>query len=106
MVSRKKIQAYVVRKEGFGLDPSAGLELACTITKAYSGYVHAASPQIMNMYGGNLSRFHVDGMLGSERHEEYRHDLWNYFYRSILSFGMAAQGSMTFQVELDFTHIS
>lgn len=91
MVSRKKIQAYIVRKEGSGLDPSTGLELARTITKAYSGYVHAASPQIMDMYGGNPPRFHVEGMLGSERHDEYRHDLWNYFYRSILSFGMAAQ---------------
>lgn len=91
MVSRKKIQAYIVRKEGSGLDPSTGLELARTITKAYSGYVHAAAPQIMDMYGGNPPRFHVEGMLGSERHDEYRHDLWNYFYRSILSFGMAAQ---------------
>ena len=91
MVSRKKIQAYIVRKEGAGLDPSTGLELARTITKAYSGYVHAAAPQIMDMYGGNPPRFHVEGMLGSERHGEYRHDLWNYFYRSILSFGMAAQ---------------
>lgn len=91
MVSRKKLQAYIVRKEGSDLDPSTGLELARTITKAYSGYVHAASPQIMDMYGGNPPRFHVEGLLGSERHDEYRHDLWNYFYRSILSFGMAAQ---------------
>lgn len=91
MVSRKKIQAYIVRKEGAGLDPSTGLELVRTLTKAYSGYVHAASPQIMDMYGGNPPKFHVEGMLGSKRHDEYRHDLWNYFYRSILSFGMAAQ---------------
>jgi len=90
MVPRKKVQAYIVRKEGSGLDPSTGLELARTITKAYSGYVHAASPQIMDMYGGSPPSFHVQGLLGSERHEEYRRDLWNYFYRSILSFGMAA----------------
>jgi len=91
MVSRTKIQAYIVRKECSDLDPSTGLELARTITKAYSGYVHAASPQIMDMYGGNPPRFHVEGLLGSERHDEHRHDLWNYFYRSILSFGMTAK---------------
>jgi hypothetical protein len=91
MVSRTKIQAYIVRKEGSGLDPSTGLELARTITKAYSGFVHAASPQIMDMYGGNPPKFHVQGLLGSERHDEYRHDLWNYFFRSILSFGMTAR---------------
>lgn len=82
MVPRKKIQAYIVRKEGSALDPSTGLELSRTITKAYSGYIHAASPQIMDMYGGNPPKFHVEGMLGTGRHNEYRHDLWNYFYMS------------------------
>lgn len=91
MVSRKKIQAYIARKEGSGLDPSTGVELARTITKAYSGYVHAASPHIMDMYGGYPPHFHVDGMLGTERHVEHRQDLWNYFYRSILNFGLAAK---------------
>lgn len=91
MPSRKKIQAYIVRKEGSGLDPSTGIELSRTITKAYSGYVHAASPHIMDMYGGSPPHFHVDGMPGTERHTEHRQDLWNYFYRSILSFGLAAK---------------
>lgn len=91
MVPRKKIQAYIARKKGSGLDPSTGLELARTITKAYSGYVHAASPHIMDMYGGHPPHFHLDGMLGTKRHEEHRQDLWNYFYRSILNFGLAAK---------------
>jgi len=93
MASRKKMQAYIARKEGSGLDPSTGVELARTITKAYSGYVHAASPQIMDMYGGNPPHFHVDGMLGTQRHAEHRQDLWNYFYRSILNFGLAAKAA-------------
>lgn len=91
MVSRKKIQAYIARKEGSGLDPSTGVELSRTITKAYSGYVHAASPHIMDMYGGSPPKFQVDGMLGTQRHAEHRQDLWNYFYRSILNFGLAAK---------------
>lgn len=91
MVSRKKIQAYVARKEGAELDPSTGVQLARTITKAYSGYVHAASPHIMDMFGGSPPHFHVTGMLGTQRHAEHRQDLWNYFYRSILNFGLAAK---------------
>jgi hypothetical protein len=91
MIPRKKIQAYIARNEGADLDPSTGVELARTITKAYSGFVHAASPQIMDMYGGNPPRFHVHGLLSTERHAEYREDLWNYFYRSILAFGFAAK---------------
>lgn len=90
-MSRAKIQAYIVRKEGPDLDPCTGLEIARTITKTYSGYLHAASPQITDMYVGDPPRFHVEGLLSSNRHDEYRHDLWNYFYRSILSFGVAAE---------------
>ena len=64
MVPREKILAYIVRIEGRGLDQSRGVALARTISKAYSGYVHDSSPQIMEMYGGNPPQFHVTGMHG------------------------------------------
>ena len=91
MVRRSKIQAYIANKEDSELDPSRMIALSKTLTKTYSGFVHAASPQIMDMYGGNPPHFHVEGMLGTRRHAEYRMDLWNYYYRSILAFGMAAK---------------
>lgn len=89
MIPRKKIRAWIASMEG-GLDQSRGVELTRTISKAYSGYVHAASPHIMDMYGGNPPAFHMHGMLGSPRHLEHRADLWNYFYRAIIAFGFAA----------------
>ena len=73
------------------MNPSRGVELARTMSKAYSGYVHAASPQIMDMYGGNPLHFHVKGMLGTELHQDHRADLWNYFYRSIIAFSFTAK---------------
>ncbi len=91
MVRRSKLQAYIANKEGSDLDPSSAIALSKTLTKTYSGFVHAASPQIMDMYGGNPPHFHVEGMLGTLRQAEYRMDLWNYFYRSILTFGVAAK---------------
>ncbi|WP_332750813.1 hypothetical protein [Hydrogenophaga sp.] len=91
MVRRSKIQAYIANKEGSDLDPSRAIAASKTLTKTYSGFVHAASPQIMDMYGGNPLHFHVEGMLGTRRHIEYRMDLWNYYYRSILAFGMTAK---------------
>ncbi|WP_133716734.1 hypothetical protein [Methylocaldum gracile] len=90
MIPRKKIRAWIASMEG-GLDPSRGVELMRTISKAYSGYVHAASPHIMDMYGGNPPRFHMRGMLGTPRHATHRADLWNYFYRGIIAFGFAAK---------------
>ena len=91
MVSRKEIRAYLAKVEGAALDPSRGIELSRTVSKAYSGFVHGASPHIMDMYGGHPPRFHVAGMLGTEREEEHREDLWNYFYRGIISFTFVAK---------------
>lgn len=91
MVSRDKIRAYIARIEGRDLDPSRGVALGRTLSKAYSGYVHGASPQIMEMYGGNNPRFYVSGMMGTPLFLDHHDDLWNYFYRGICAFGFAAK---------------
>jgi len=85
MIPRQNIRAYLAKIEGIDLDPSKGVELARTISKAYSGFVHGASPHIMDMYSGNPPHFHTKGMLGTPRMEEHADDLWNYMYRSFLS---------------------
>ena len=85
MIPRKKIQAYLARIEGVTIDPNRQQDSAKTIFKAYSGYVHGASPHLMDMYGGNPPHFHTKGMLGTPRIEEHADDLWNYAYRSFIS---------------------
>lgn len=93
MVARKKIRAYIARMEALVLaqDPSRGIELSRTVSKAYSGFVHGASPAIMDMYGAEPPGFLVRGMLGTVRMAELREDLWHYFYRGILAFGFVAK---------------
>jgi hypothetical protein len=61
------------------------------VRKTYSGYVHAASPQTMDLYIGDPPRFHTSGVAGTFRHEEHREDLWNNFYRGVLAFAYAAK---------------
>lgn len=90
MIPRQKIRAYIAKCGGHA-DPSAGAEAARTVSKTYSGYVHSASPQIMDMYGGDPPRFHVSGMRGTPLVDEHRNDLWNYYYRGILTFAFAAK---------------
>jgi len=89
-IPRQKIRAYIAQKEAEASDPSRGIELRRTLSKAYSGFVHGASPQIMNMYGGNPARFHASGMLGTPHESDHRKDLWNYFYRGLISFDEVA----------------
>lgn len=91
MVPRKKIRAYIDRVCNGPKGSNTHLDSTRTISKSYSGYIHAASPQIMDMYGGWPPRFHMHGMLGTERHPEHRADIWNYFYRGILAFSFVAK---------------
>lgn len=91
MVKRKKIRAYVARVDLQGTDPSTGVTLSHTIHSGYSGFVHGASPHIMDMVEGNPPRFRIHGMNGTSRQEEHRHDLYNPFFRAIISFAVAAK---------------
>lgn len=91
MVPRKKIRAYLAYLEQQPKDPSSAVTLYRTIHSAYSGFIHGASPHIMDMVGGNPPRFHIHGMAGTPRHEDHRYDLYNPFFRAILSFAIVAK---------------
>ena len=92
MIPRPKIRAYIAQITGVAAyDPSTNTELMRTVDNIYSGFVHGASCHIMEMYCGDPPTFHVRGMLGTDLIDEHRGDLWNYFYRSIVSFGLSAK---------------
>lgn len=86
MVPRKKIRAYIARIAGRKFNPSLGIEVSRTVSKAYSGFVHGASPHIMDIYCGTPPKFCISGLTGTPRIKEHYEDLWNYFYRGLLSF--------------------
>ncbi len=90
MVSRKKIRAYINNIDGVD-DPSTGIEASRTIYKGYSGYVHGASPHIMELYYGSPPRFHLQGSKSSPLYRDHVDDLLNHFYRGILAFAFAAK---------------
>lgn len=90
-VPRKKIRAYPTRILSGTDDPSAAAATGATISSAYSGYIHAASPHTMEMYGGSPPRFHVSGMCGTPLWEGHLRDAWNYFYRGLLGAAFAAK---------------
>jgi hypothetical protein len=90
MISRQKIRAYITKDRGQGNDPSTTNELHRTIHKAYSGYVHGASSQIMELYYGYHPTFHLNGNIDSPLFELHKDDIFNYYYRALLAFGFAA----------------
>jgi hypothetical protein len=88
---RSKIRAYIARSQVGTGDPSAHLDVARTISNTYSGFVHSASPHIMETFGGLPRRFHTAGMLGTVREETYREDILNYYYRGFSAFVVSSK---------------
>ncbi len=91
MIPRKKIRAFVSKDRGAGYDQSSTIEVTRTISKLYSGFVHGASPQLMEQYFGNPPRFQLSGGTNSPFYKDHVEDLLNYYYRSIISFAYAAK---------------
>ncbi len=91
MIPRKKIHAYLSQAGFSPFDPSSGTELFRTVSKTYSGYIHTASPHIMDMYWGDPGRFHMRGLKRSPIYAAHQDDLWNYFYRGIAACAFAAK---------------
>ena len=97
-IPRQKIRGYIAAKEAPENDPSRSVELTRMLAKAYSGFVHGASPQIMSMYGGRAVGFRIEGQLNTPHQQDHESDLWNYFYRGLISFAETA--SVLGQAEL------
>jgi hypothetical protein len=91
MLKREKIRAYIHSKGLSEKDAARAKEIDRVITKAYSGFVHAASPHIMDMYGGAPPRFDVSGTFKQFRYASQHRDAMNYFYRGVLTMALAAQ---------------
>lgn len=78
---RSKIQGYVQRVLNPTDNPSRIFDASQALGSTYSGYVHASAAQVLDMYGGDPPRFHIEGMLGTPRMNDHVYDAWNYFYR-------------------------
>lgn len=85
MVPRKKIRAQTMNTLGQGIDVAQALIAGEGVGTAYSGFVHAASENIMDMYGGIKPHFHTQGMLRTPRIEETILANENYIYRGLMA---------------------
>jgi hypothetical protein len=81
----KKIHATFGKLSQGELNPSDAQELLRTVHQAFSGYVHGAYPHIMEMFGGASPRFHMSGMSGTPRIDEWRNQLVGYVQRLIIA---------------------
>jgi hypothetical protein len=90
MVKRDKIRSYVHRSTASGSELERANEVGKTLTKAYSGYIHAASPHIMDMYFISHG-FDVSGAAKHNRYVSHRTDARNVYYRAIIAMAFSAK---------------
>lgn len=102
-VSRKKIWASVARQMGQYANPSDAQKILQVTNDAFSGYVHGANPQIMELYGGRPSCFHLNGVLMSPRIPTCFKQIAIYLHRTILAIGILTK-SLGLERLSDRTH--
>jgi hypothetical protein len=89
-IPRKKIHAALGAISDHPINASDAQKLYRTLSKTFSGYVHAASVHVMETYGGDPERYHVAGMRGTPRQAEYEKHSIDYFYRGFCAVTYAA----------------
>jgi hypothetical protein len=89
-VPREKIRAYVANNSGKGGNPSEEIKAGKTLYKAYSGYVHGASQNIMELYGGKPAKFHVRGMADTPIWINCKNGRVHFYLLSLLALFKAA----------------
>jgi len=88
----RKIYASRARLLSEHINFSVGREMVYKIYSVYSGYVHAAYPNIMEMYGGRPPRkFHLRGMKGTSRIKDWEEILIAFVRSATLVFGYMAE---------------
>jgi hypothetical protein len=89
MIRRKNVRSYLADR--LGEDRDLAIKASETLHKTFSGYVHAASTQVMDLYGGKPPRFHVSGMVGTPRIRGHALDAWNYYHRGFMAVELVAK---------------
>lgn len=84
-VARRKIYAAFGQIVSEGLNPSDAKNVATIIHRTLSGYIHGAYPHIMELYDGEPPHFHMDGMPGTSREEEWREQLIVNIHQGIMA---------------------
>jgi hypothetical protein len=90
-VSRDKIRATIANFVENKVNTHDHIHLNKTVYETFSGYVHGAYPHIMETYGGNPPHYHTKGMKETPRVYEWRKQLVDYVYRSILGASFVAK---------------
>jgi hypothetical protein len=79
---RRKIREYINRRQ---TEIPHGEKASAKIYQGYSGFVHSASPHLMEMVSFQDFKFSLDGISDLDLFESHVADVVNYFVRGLIS---------------------
>ena len=84
-VPARKVRATLANSPFLKAEQSRMQEASVAVHRAFSGYVHGAFPQIMDMYGGIPPTFHLHGVPNPELSESVMYNIASYTFRGFAS---------------------
>jgi hypothetical protein len=87
-IPARKIRSSFANSNLHTMNASTVQEISTTIHRIYSGYIHGAYPQIMELYGGDPPKFHINGSSNPWVRDALRECMASYIYRSLVSLAM------------------
>jgi hypothetical protein len=70
--------------------PESASKLLSSVYRAFSNYVHAKYPEIMDLYGGRPGKFHLRGMRGTPKDSENLEMIGTFINTATLKFRLTA----------------
>ncbi|WP_220801195.1 hypothetical protein [Roseobacter sp. OBYS 0001] len=90
-VPRRKIRSYLANINNDGAVDHSAIATSAYLSRLYSGYVHAAAPQILELFDPQKAVFRLTGFKDSPLLLDHASDFENQFFRGVMAVHIVAR---------------
>lgn len=90
-ISRKTVRGYLSKINPEATVDHKSIAISKYLSRLLSGYVHAAAPQLHELFDPEKSRFRLSGYTDSPLRLDHQNDFENQFFRGVISVFVVAK---------------
>lgn len=90
-IPRKKIRAYLAKVNAGDTTDHTAIAVSAYLSRMYSGYVHGAAPQLLELYDPRNQRYRVSGYPESPFGPDHFNDFEYQFFRGVFALFVVAR---------------
>ncbi|WP_299407793.1 hypothetical protein [uncultured Roseobacter sp.] len=90
-IPRKTVRRYLSQVNPERATDHSAIAVSAYLSRLYSGYLHAAAPQLLELYDPKRRSFRLTGYPESSLLKDHRHDFDNQFFRGVLCVSFVAR---------------